>query len=140
MRRVHRGFTLIELLVVIAIIAVLIALLAARRAGSARGRATHPMRQQPQTDGSRAARVSRPTRQLPGHFGPVSGDPTCIGCGYGAMYTFRTLMLPQIEQTPLYNAINFSYLYSSVWNRGHPKNPRQHHRSRHADLHLCLSQ
>jgi prepilin-type processing-associated H-X9-DG protein len=42
----------------------------------------------------------------------VWGDPTCIACGYGALYTFRTLMLSQLEQGSLYNAINFSYLYS----------------------------
>ena len=40
------------------------------------------------------------------------GDPTCIGCGYGALYTFRTMILPQVEQGPLYNSINFTYRYS----------------------------
>ena len=29
-----------------------------------------------------------------------------------ALYTFRTVILAQLEQGPLYNAINFSYLYS----------------------------
>src|SRR5262249_31906217 len=40
------------------------------------------------------------------------GDPYCDACGYGALYTFRTLILPQLEQGSLYNAINCGFQYA----------------------------
>jgi prepilin-type N-terminal cleavage/methylation domain-containing protein/prepilin-type processing-associated H-X9-DG protein len=106
------GFTLIELLVVIAIIGVLIALLLpavqAAREAARRVQCTNNLKQLGLALHSYQDQFgSFPTTTI-----RFKGDPTCIACGYGAMYTFRTLMLPQIEQTPLYNAINFSYPYS----------------------------
>jgi prepilin-type processing-associated H-X9-DG protein len=51
-----------------------------------------------------------------GAFPPASlrykGDPLCNACGYGALYAFRPLILPQLEQGPLYNSINFSFQYA----------------------------
>jgi type II secretory pathway pseudopilin PulG len=99
-------------LVVIAIIGVLIALLLpaaqAAREAARRAQRTNNLKQLGLALQSYQAQL--------GSFPVTSvrylGDPTCIGCGYGALYTYRTLMLPQIEQGPLCNAINFSYLYS----------------------------
>src|SRR5262245_47021902 len=98
------AFTLIELLVVIAIIAVLIALLLpavqAARETARRIQCVNNLKQM-------ALALHSYHDQL-GSFPTASirriGDPTCIGCAYGALYSFRTLMLPQIEQVPLYNA------------------------------------
>jgi prepilin-type N-terminal cleavage/methylation domain-containing protein/prepilin-type processing-associated H-X9-DG protein len=108
----RKAFTLIELLVVIAIIGVLISLLLpavqAAREAARRAQCTNNLKQM-------ALALHSYQDQL-GSF-PVSslkyqGDPICIYCGYGALYTYRTMILPQVEQTPLYNAINFSYQYS----------------------------
>jgi prepilin-type processing-associated H-X9-DG protein/prepilin-type N-terminal cleavage/methylation domain-containing protein len=110
--RRRAGFTLIELLVVILIIAALIALLLpavqAAREAARRAQCTNNLKQ--------LALALHSYQDQLGSF-PVNsvrflGDPTCIGCGWGALYTFRALMLPQIEQGALYNAINFSYVYS----------------------------
>ncbi|MFO0887902.1 MAG: DUF1559 domain-containing protein, partial [Isosphaeraceae bacterium] len=106
------GFTLIELLVVLTVIGILIALLLpavqAARESARRTQCINHLKQM-------ALALHSYHDQL-GSF-PVNsvrflGDPTCISCGYGALYTFRALMLNQVEQGPLYNAINFSYIYS----------------------------
>jgi prepilin-type N-terminal cleavage/methylation domain-containing protein/prepilin-type processing-associated H-X9-DG protein len=112
MRARQAGFTLIELLVVTSIIGGLIGILLPAvqeaREAARRNQCVNNLKQM-------ALALHNYHDQL-GSFPVTSvryqGDPTCIGCGYGAFYTFRSLMLPQIEQTPLYNAINFSYLYS----------------------------
>src|SRR4051812_10309796 len=103
-----RGFTLIELLVVIAIVAVLIALLlpavqagreAARRAGCANqlkqiGLAMHNYQD---------AVGGFP----PGYVSIVPGpQPTDLESGPG--WGWGTMVLPFIEQTPLYEAVNFN--------------------------------
>jgi prepilin-type N-terminal cleavage/methylation domain-containing protein/prepilin-type processing-associated H-X9-DG protein len=97
----HRGFTLIELLVVIAIIAVLIALLL------------------PAVQAAReAARRSQCVNHLKQiglgmhNYHDVNGSlpPGVKSCCWG---TWLVFMLPQLEQTPLWNAWNFGgdYLY-----------------------------
>ena len=102
------GFTLIELLVVIAIIAVLIALLlpavqAAREA--ARRVAVH---QQPEADRPGAAQLPRPVGSFPPggitYTGLTSRGPGAPGTN--ELLSWRALILPQMEQNPLYNAIN----------------------------------
>jgi prepilin-type processing-associated H-X9-DG protein/prepilin-type N-terminal cleavage/methylation domain-containing protein len=106
------AFTLIELLVVMAIIGMLVGLLLpavqAAREAARRAQCVNNLKQM-------ALALHNYHDQL-GSFPVTSvrylGDSSCIACGYGALYTFRTLMLPQIEQTSLYNAINFTYLYS----------------------------
>ena len=98
MRDRRRGFTLIELLVVIAIIAVLIALLlpavqAAREA-------------------ARRAQCVNNLKQI--GLGIHNYESTVGGLPWGHGYfgwndwSAVVLMLPYLEQTPLYNAINFA--------------------------------
>jgi prepilin-type N-terminal cleavage/methylation domain-containing protein len=97
---VRRGFTLIELLVVIAIIAVLIALLL-------------PAVQQARE----AARRSQCVNNLKQiglaiiSYHDTIGVIPCGGLAETATtndYSWRALILPQMEQGALYNAINFS--------------------------------
>jgi prepilin-type N-terminal cleavage/methylation domain-containing protein/prepilin-type processing-associated H-X9-DG protein len=112
MRRTNGGFTLIELLVVIAIISVLIALLLpavqAAREAARRTQCVNNLKQM-------ALALHSYHDQL-GCFPPTTlrhkVDPFCDGCQYGALYSFRTLILPQLEQKAAYDAINFTYQYS----------------------------
>jgi len=91
----RRGFTLIELLVVIAIIAVLIALLlpavqAAREA-------------------ARRAQCVNNLKQLGlalHNYNDVVGSVPTSSRGWWGVFP---MMLPYMEQTPLYNAMNFSF-------------------------------
>src|SRR3954453_13766559 len=100
MKNVRRlGLTLIELLVVIAIIAVLIALLL-------------PAVQQAR-EAARRAQCTNNLKQigiaLHGYHGIHDAFPTG---GFAKtkenLYAWRCLILPQMEQTALYNTINFS--------------------------------
>ena len=103
MRR--RGFTLIELLVVIAIIAVLIALLLpavqAAREAARRAQCANNLKQM--------GLALHNYHDVVGAFPPgylsrpgLDGDNTGPGWGWAA------LSLPQIEQSPLFNSVNFS--------------------------------
>ena len=106
MRPNRRGFTLIELLVVIAIIAVLIAMLlpavqaareAARRAQCANNLKQIGLALHNYHDAIGAfppGLLSRPD--------PSTGDNSGPGWGWGAM------ILPQMEQSALFNAVNFA--------------------------------
>jgi len=92
-----RGFTLIELLVVIAIIAVLIALLLpavqAAREAARRSQCVNNMKQL----GIALHNYHGTVGSLPWGQGPFGWND----------WSAQTLMLPFMEQTPLYNSINF---------------------------------
>jgi len=100
-----RGFTLIELLVVIAIIAVLIALLLpavqAAREAARRAQCTNNLKQL----GLAVHNYHSQQNCLPSSsmfLGPT------LDMGWGWNASWAVFMLPNLEQTPLYNAYNFS--------------------------------
>jgi len=110
MRR--RGFTLIELLVVIAIIAVLIALLLpavqSAREAARRASCVNNIKQ--------LALACHNYHDVVGKFPtgmylhPVFGPTTGVAWNNAS---FLVLSLPQMEQQPLYNAVNFSKMFGS---------------------------
>jgi prepilin-type N-terminal cleavage/methylation domain-containing protein/prepilin-type processing-associated H-X9-DG protein len=107
----RRGFTLIELLVVIAIIAVLIALLLpavqAAREAARRIQCTNNLKQL----GLAFANYESSNNCYPSGdtFGTTNGFCSGFGFGNGCQNTpWFVLMLPYIEQGPLYNAFNAS--------------------------------
>jgi len=110
--RSRLGFTLIELLVVIAIIAVLIALLLpavqSAREAARRAQCTNNLKQ----IGLALANYEQATQAYPQAYAQ-----NAVGFAYGYMSTQssgwgacspQALMLPYMEQTPAYNAINWS--------------------------------
>jgi len=106
--RTGRGFTLIELLVVIAIIAVLIALLLpavqAAREAARRAQCTNNMKQV----GLAAANYVSATGAYPASYGAFtlnSGPRTTWGS-----WSVQAMLLPYMEQTAVYNAINFNII------------------------------
>jgi prepilin-type N-terminal cleavage/methylation domain-containing protein/prepilin-type processing-associated H-X9-DG protein len=104
-----RGFTLIELLVVIAIIAVLIALLLpavqAAREAARRAQCTNNMKQL----GLALHNYLSSNDAVPHVYGifPVGGTTTSDTWG---CWSPQSQMFPFLEQTTLYNAINFGQL------------------------------
>jgi prepilin-type N-terminal cleavage/methylation domain-containing protein/prepilin-type processing-associated H-X9-DG protein len=109
--RPRRGFTLIELLVVIAIIAVLIALLLpavqSAREAARRAQCTNNLKQigiamhnyHDQMGSYPPGEISQPSA--------TGGAPNSWGLQVNEL-AWRAMILPQMEQTPVYNAINFS--------------------------------
>jgi prepilin-type N-terminal cleavage/methylation domain-containing protein/prepilin-type processing-associated H-X9-DG protein len=114
MRR--RGFTLIELLVVIAIIAVLIALLLpavqAAREAARRGACINNMKQL----GIAAANYHDVNGKFPAgmYLHPVFD---VSGKAWNNS-SWLVLMLPQLEQQPLWNAVNFSKMWGTNLSAG----------------------
>ena len=108
MRTERQGFTLIELLVVIAIIAVLIALLLpavqSAREAARRAQCTNNLKQIALAlHNYHTAIGTFPTGSIPG---PSYGiTPTYGWATWGPL----ALMLPYLEQGPLYNSCNFSW-------------------------------
>jgi len=108
--RSRRGFTLIELLVVIAIIAVLIALLLpavqAAREAARRAQCVNNLKQ---------IGLALHNYHSTHESFPLGGSANARFFGQGAPYDSWTqwsaqgLMLPYMEQTPIYNAINFAW-------------------------------
>src|SRR5436189_2677228 len=97
-----RGFTLIELLVVIAIIGVLIALLlpAVQQAREAARRAqcTNNLKQ----IGLAMHNYLSASKTFPGNFADWNGG------GLGMPHTWMVQLLPNIDQSQLYDMINFN--------------------------------
>jgi prepilin-type N-terminal cleavage/methylation domain-containing protein/prepilin-type processing-associated H-X9-DG protein len=110
-RDTRRGFTLIELLVVIAIIAVLIALLLpavqAAREAARRSQCVNNMKQ--------LALALQNYHSAYDAF-PLGGNPNSPGPDnpgsiyYWGAWSAQTMLLPFMEQTPVYNSLNFNYL------------------------------
>ncbi len=117
------GFTLIELLVVIAIIAVLIALLLpavqAAREAARRAQCTNNLKQL----GLAIANYESGNNCLPSGsiFGVGIGTCTSPSFGNGCQNTpWFILMLPFIEQGPLFNAFNASIGMEGIMTPGYP--------------------
>jgi len=109
-----RGFTLIELLVVIAIIAVLIALLLpavqSAREAARRAQCVNNLKQL----GLAVHNYHQSFNVLPAEnmfLGPTND----LGWGWNA--SWAVFLLPNLEQTPLYNSYNFSVNADSVINQ-----------------------
>jgi prepilin-type N-terminal cleavage/methylation domain-containing protein/prepilin-type processing-associated H-X9-DG protein len=101
--RSTRGFTLIELLVVIAIIAVLIALLLpavqSAREAARRAQCTNNLKQIGLAIHNYIDRVNL---FVPG----MSAQPPGDGWAWDAKVSWRAMILPELEQTTVYNAFN----------------------------------
>jgi prepilin-type N-terminal cleavage/methylation domain-containing protein/prepilin-type processing-associated H-X9-DG protein len=112
----RRGFTLIELLVVVLIIGILIMLLlpavSASREASRRAQCTNNLKQIGIALFSYAsANVTLPpggVNRLVKGAQEIEGWSNRDGLGYASGLAWRALILPQLDQSPLYNAFNFS--------------------------------
>ena len=117
----RRGFTLIELLVVIAIIAVLIALLLpavqAAREAARRAQCVNNLKQ----IGLALHNYHSTTDVFPlsNTVAWASSSPSDANQGWGT-WSAQALMLPYMEQQPLYNSINFNY--TCWWGNGNNTN------------------
>jgi prepilin-type N-terminal cleavage/methylation domain-containing protein/prepilin-type processing-associated H-X9-DG protein len=118
--RDRRGFTLIELLVVIAIIAVLIALLLpavqSAREAARRAQCVNNLKQ--------LALACHNYHQIANQFPSNLYLHPCYATNtyYWNNSSWIVFLLPVMEQQPLYNAINFSYMWGNYaicnWSQG----------------------
>src|SRR3954469_1115978 len=110
MRGHRRGFTLIELLVVIAIIAVLIALLLpavqAAREAARRSQCVNNLKQ--------LGLAIQNYNDTQGSLPPTAEDKMLGADGKTVDYGMKPRILPYMEQTVLYNSINFSLSWNSL--------------------------
>jgi len=118
--RSRRGFTLIELLVVIAIIAVLIALLLpavqSAREATRRSQCVNNLKQ--------LGLAVQNYHDVNGCIPPSGVYPTNFADPLGRPalnFSMKARLLPYLEQTPIYNAINFSYS-AYIYNDGQDAN------------------
>lgn len=106
LKRDRRGFTLIELLVVIAIIGVLIALLLpavqAAREAARRSQCVNNLKQ-----------IGLACHNYHDQIGALPGAYLVYNV---TSFSALSMMLPQLEQRPLYDALNFSLAYSDPSN------------------------
>src|SRR5712672_917311 len=106
MKTIRRGFTLIELLVVIAIIAVLIALLLpavqAAREAARRSQCVNNLKQ----IGLAIHNYHSANNALPPSGERGGGDG--IGEPYKQTFSMKARLLPYIEQSQIYNSLNFN--------------------------------
>lgn len=124
------AFTLVELLVVIAIIGILIALLLpavqAAREAARRSTCTNCLKQIAlAVHNYHDVHKVFPTAVsgYPCTFNPgVQNYPGCAGWVVSTGFSWRCLILPQLEQTPLYNKMDFKYAHNNCWGgRGFPR-------------------
>lgn len=101
MNRAPRGFTLIELLVVIAIIAVLISLLLpavqSAREAARRAQCVNNLKQ-----------IGLAMHNYHDTVGSFPSQSIAANNWDGTWWNWASFILPQLEQTPIYNAINFA--------------------------------
>jgi len=104
--RARRGFTLIELLVVIAIIAVLIALLLpavqSAREAARRAQCINNLKQL----GLALANYESANGSYPASYGTRNFDGVTVWSTWGS-WSPQSMLLPYLEQKPLYDTINF---------------------------------
>ncbi len=112
----RRGFSLIELLVVVLIIALLIGLLLpamqSARESNRRAQCANNLRQigiaLSSYEGSHGSFPLGGVQRLVGKTNEFNGWGNSDGLGFASSLGWRALILPQLEQNPLYNHINFN--------------------------------
>jgi prepilin-type N-terminal cleavage/methylation domain-containing protein/prepilin-type processing-associated H-X9-DG protein len=112
MPRKRSAFTLIELLVVIAIIAVLIALLLpavqAAREAARRAQCVNNMKQIGLAIHNYVSSGNSIPPSFTGYGAPSTTVPPQNAAPFATYHSWLTMILPQMEQQQVYNAVNFS--------------------------------